>query len=146
MTPERFHQVDEIFQEALDLPPGEREAFLEKPCGPDTALREEVRQLLAHISSSADSNDHHIGGKILAAIKDMATPDPRKAEGRRIGPYRVVSLIGRGGMGSVYLAVRDDDFQQQVAIKLVRGGMDSEELLRRFRYERQLLAFNPTRD
>jgi len=141
MTPERFHQVDEIFQEALDLPPGEREAFLEKACGPDTALREEVRQLLAHISSSADSNDHHIGGTILAAIKDMATPDPRKAEGRRIGPYRVVSLIGRGGMGSVYLAVRDDDFQQQVAIKLVRGGMDSEEVLRRFRYERQLLAF-----
>ena len=65
----------------------------------------------------------------------------RPVEGRRIGPYRVVREIGRGGMGAVYLAARaDEQFEQRVAIKLIKRGMDTDDIIRRFRNERQILA------
>src|SRR5262249_1030754 len=142
MTPERFRQIDEVFQQALDQSPAQRTAFLESACGGDTALRDEVRELLLSPPSLPSTGiPHSVQKDITAGIKELAMPPPSSGEGRRIGNYRVLSLLGRGGMGAVYLAIRDNDFQQQVAIKLVRGGMDSEGLLRRFRYERQLLAF-----
>jgi serine/threonine protein kinase len=61
--------------------------------------------------------------------------------GERLGIYRIIREIGRGGMGSVYLASRDDaEFQKEVALKIVKRGMDTAEVLQRFRYERQILA------
>src|SRR5262249_56131407 len=61
-------------------------------------------------------------------------------DGRRIGPYQVERMIGSGGMGSVYVALRVDDLQQRVALKLIKRGLDSDELVQRFRLERQVLA------
>jgi eukaryotic-like serine/threonine-protein kinase len=139
MTPERFQQIDRIFQQVLDQPPDERSSFLQNACADDPDLHKEVQELLAHESGH---NGLSLSIRISGVANDIVETQAPNLEGRRIGAYKVVRRIGRGGMGAVYLALRDDDFQQQVAIKVVRGGgMDSEELLRRLRYERQLLAF-----
>src|SRR5580704_16950729 len=85
----------------------------------------------------------------LRDSKLTSDPVPRGAEfpaaasfiGQRCGPYQIVREVGRGGMGAVYLAGRvDDEFKQRVAIKVLRTGIDAEEILRRFRHERQILA------
>src|SRR5918998_3356840 len=113
MTPERWKKVEEVFQAALDLPAGERQGFVA-----------EVR------AGGADPATNPVTGGFV---------DP--AIGRRIGAYRVVREIGRGGMGAVYLAERaDGEFRQRVAVKLIKRGMDTDFILRRFRNERQILA------
>ena len=74
-------------------------------------------------------------------LTDVVSPAVIDMAGRRIGPYRLVRLLGRGGMGSVHLAVRDDDqYRKEVAIKLLKRGMDTDFMLHRFRQERQILA------
>ncbi|RMH21978.1 MAG: serine/threonine-protein kinase [Acidobacteria bacterium] len=74
-------------------------------------------------------------------MDDRRQPVEEEGEvGRRIGPYRIVRLLGRGGMGAVYLAVREDEFEQRVALKLIQSGLDSAEVIRRFHVERQILA------
>ncbi|MCP4659330.1 MAG: serine/threonine protein kinase [bacterium] len=136
MTPERWQQVKAILGDALELPPAKRAAFLEQTCGEDPALRQEVESLLELTEQSTDF------------IEESAFPMPTLhseipgdlATGLRIGHYRALRLLARGGMGSVYLAVRADDFEKQVALKLIKRGMDSEEIVRRFRNERQILA------
>ena len=90
--------------------------------------------------SESDRQDGHI---IASGIASEAARlfSAQELIGDRLGAYRVVEEIGRGGMGDVYLAIRDDDeFQKQVAIKVVRRGMDTADVLHRFRYERQILA------
>jgi serine/threonine protein kinase len=101
-------------------------------------LRHDVEALLASSEEAGDFIEkpalQHNASTLAAAI-----PDP--AIGRRVGPYRVIGEIGSGGMGTVYRAVRaDDHFRQQVAIKIVKRGMDTDFILRRFRNERQILA------
>src|SRR5918998_1283734 len=113
MTPERWKKVEEVFQAALDLPAGERQGFVA-----------EVR------AGGADPATNPVTGGFV---------DP--ALGRRIGAYRIAREIGRGGMGAVYLAERaDSEFRRRVAIKLIKRGMDTDFILRRFRNERQILA------
>jgi tetratricopeptide (TPR) repeat protein len=132
---DRWKQAENLFLEAVDLPPEERVRYLEQACAADSQLYEEVESLLA-----ADARN---GADIAAAIQCEAQAFFRTPgePGTRIGAYRILSEIGRGGMGTVFLAVRDDDhFRKQVAIKLIRPGMDTEDLLTRFRHERQILA------
>lgn len=142
MTPERWLQVKEIFNAALDRPVGEREPFLDKACGDDQSLRHQVEYLL---------NSHQHAGDFIetpAAVSfdslfadDAITLQLDSMAGRRIGAYKLIREIGRGGMGAVYLAVRaDNQFNQRAAIKLVKRGMDTDFILRRFRNERQILA------
>ena len=132
---QRRRRIDELFSEAAELPTESRPAFLTEACGDDAALRFEVESLLAYDPGTEDS----ISGLIeqaAAALFDSDLP-----EGTRIGPYRVLEELGRGGMGAVYLAVRDDDaYQKRVAIKLVKRGMDTDAVIGRFRQERQVLA------
>jgi serine/threonine-protein kinase len=117
-TPERLRQVRALFDAVMDQPTTERDAYLDHVTQADTTLREEVRELLAADSAAED-----------------------RSVGMRLGPYEIVRLIGRGGMGAVYEAVRaDDSFRKRVAIKLVPGGLASELTLARFRRERQILA------
>jgi tetratricopeptide (TPR) repeat protein len=132
---DRWKQAENLFLAAVDLPPEEQARYLAEACAADTQLYEEVESLLA-----ADARN---GEDIAAAIQGEAHAffSPQGQPGMRIGAYRILSEIGRGGMGTVYLAVRDDDqFSKQVAIKLIRPGMDTEDLLTRFRHERQILA------
>lgn len=127
MTPERYQEVKRILGEALERRPEERTTFLTDACSGDPELRHEVDSLL---------------GADAAAGEFLTQPALEGLPGSRLGPYKVFEEIGRGGMGAVYRAVRDDEqFQQEVAIKVVKRGMDTDAVLERFRYERQILAF-----
>src|SRR5581483_1391758 len=134
MRSDYWDRVANLFESAADLSPVEQKHFLDSACTGDAELRAEMDALLA--------SDRKNGAGISAAVASEASlvfDSPRP--GDRLGPYRVVREIGRGGMGAVYLATRDDNqFHKQVAIKIVKRGMDTAEVLARFRYERQILA------
>lgn len=133
-----------IFEAALDLPASERAAFVAEACAGDTDLEAEVRALLAADAAAEGFLDSPpaLEPALESARHASAADDaPHPDIGRRIGPYRLDAMIGRGGMGTVFLARRlDGDFEQRVAIKIIRRGMDTEDLLARFRRERRLLA------
>jgi len=134
VTPDRWQQVKAVLEDALEQEGAARTAFLAEACQGDDELRQEVESLLA---SEAEIGDF-IETPVFRIHPQEEAP---LALGQRIGAYRVVRELGRGGMGSVYLAERaDEEFEQRVAIKVVRRGMDTEEILRRFRSERQILA------
>ena len=136
MTPERLQRAREIFEEALECRPEERDDLLTRRCGEDGELRAQVEKLLcAH-----DQAEHFLETPPFIDPARMGeTPEP--VVGRRIGPYRILREIGQGGMSAVYLAVRaDDEYEKQVAIKLVWPGLRGDELIRRFKRERQILA------
>ena len=136
MNPERWGRIEELFRTAIDRPADERDAYLTRVCGSDEDLRREVLSLLER-----DSDEDFIRDPIAnAALAFTAKPND-DLTGERIGPYRVTRLIGRGGMGDVYEAERDDEhFQQQVAIKIIKRGMDTDFVRDRFLRERQILA------
>ncbi|MGI9176223.1 MAG: serine/threonine protein kinase, partial [Rhodothermales bacterium] len=142
MSPEHWQRIDRLFDEALDLPPDERMAFLDGACDGDEALREEVEALLTACENATGFLDQppiSLAETALSPFFEM--PEDDLAPGQSIGPYRIVEPIGRGGMGAVYLAERDDGhFQKRVALKVVKRGMDTDEIVGRFRYERQILA------
>jgi len=137
MSPERWQQIKEVFQAALDLAPDERTAYVRGACASDPEALREVESLLASEQDSAgflaDSAE-----QLVPELLEEEAPDA--LVGRRIGPYRIVREIGAGGMGTVYLAGRVDEFRQQVALKLMRPGLDSRMVVSRFRHERQILA------
>lgn len=141
LTPDRWHQIDHLFRQALELPQDQRPDFIEAAAGDDLSLRKEVETLLA---AETDAGDYF--GESIDAFAEPLLPGLRAALepsdiGQHIGPYRIIKEIGRGGMGAVYLAERDDDqFQHQVALKRIKRGMDTDEIVQRFRYERQILA------
>jgi len=124
-----------MFFAAADLPAGDQDRFLDGVCRDDPDLRQDVDSLLA--ADRTHSRD--IALAVEAVAQQILGVDP--VIGARFGPWRVSREIGRGGMGIVYLVVRDDtQFQKQAALKLMRAGMDTAELLLRFRHERQILA------
>ncbi|HLL16540.1 MAG TPA: protein kinase, partial [Pyrinomonadaceae bacterium] len=148
MTPERWKQVEELFQAALDLPRDERPGFIAEAGATDDALRKQVEALVAQYEEAGDFIEApaFAGGGFNPGSAAFRTTQPTDLEddpmaGARVGAYKIVREIGRGGMGAVYLAVRaDSEYQKRVAIKLVKRGMDTDFILRRFRNERQILA------
>ncbi len=135
---ERWRAAKEIFTGACGLDGAERAAYLETACAGKAGLREEVESLL-EADAAAEGFLETPALAASAAVVAEALPDPQC--GRRYGPYRVVAPIGHGGMGDVYDAVRDDgQYEQRVALKLLRMGFDAEFARRRFRVERQILA------
>jgi serine/threonine protein kinase len=134
-TAQRWQRVKTILADALEIPsPRERTAFLEGSCDGDTTLMREVEALLAQSTRSLDD----LADNTPVAFTRAAPPQPA---GRRIGAYEIVRELGRGGMGAVYLAKRvDGQFEKQVAIKLLKRGTDTDEILRRFQAERRILA------
>ncbi|MGJ5815150.1 protein kinase domain-containing protein [Paludibaculum fermentans] len=136
MGPDNWKRVEELFNEAVELPKAERARWLDEQCAGDAELRTEVLALLDSDEAAQGFVEQEVAGAVLELHSRRAAP-----ETRRIGPYRLVRELGRGGMGTVYLAERaDDQYQGEVAIKLVRQGMDTEFFLARFRRERQTLA------
>ena len=134
LSPARRAEIEGVFERALDLTGEQRGAWLSERCADDAELRAEVDALLA-----AHESPVGILERRLAPATTALAAEPLRD--RRIGPYRVVRELGRGGMGVVYLAERDDgEFRREVAIKLLRNSPDAEELHRRFIAERQILA------
>ena len=139
MKAELWQQVREILDRAIAMPVAERSAYLEIACGGDQDLRNEVESLL---------HSHDDAGSVFlknpaADVKNAFSQLVAKATriGRRVGVYQIVEEIGHGGMGEVYRAFRaDGQYEKEVALKLVRIGLDTPALLERFRHERQILA------
>ena len=137
MESERWRRVQELFAAAAEVPAAERDAFLTERTGDNDELRREVESLLAADSASDEFLEQPaLPGRISQILADGP---PDEVEGR-IGPYRLLRKLGEGGMSRVYLAVRDDGLQRLVALKVIRRGLKSEDLLHRFRTERQILA------
>lgn len=124
----RHERVSELFSRTIDLPPDRREAFLRGECGEDRTLFDEVWSLLAHDEDES----------ILGAAEDLLPQD--LAPGERVGRYRILEKIGEGGMGVVYLAEQERPIRRRVALKIIKLGMDTREVVARFEAERQALA------
>jgi serine/threonine protein kinase len=134
MTRKRWERICAVFDEAVACEPQKRSQLLDEACGGDAALRAEVEALLAN--DRGDEFLEPIGGTGRAPTDGAADP----FVGHRVGHYEIKRRIGQGGMGNVYLGVRTEDYTTQVAIKLIRRGMDSEIMLDRFKNEMQFQA------
>ncbi|MGI8432245.1 MAG: protein kinase domain-containing protein [Chthoniobacterales bacterium] len=133
-----YLRLQEIFHAAVDLPLKERTAYLETQCGDDPELRREV-EALVEADALTDDFTEQIESAVPTSLPEEEGGEPMV--GQQFGAYRVIREIGRGGLGTVYLAERaDDEYRKEVALKLVRRGLDTEDILRRFRHERQILA------
>ena len=138
MTPERLARIRALFDAALELTVDARVPFLRQSCGEDNALQAEVESLLDALDRGDTSWERPLGTALADA---MAGGGDAAWVGTRVGSYALTRLIGVGGMGAVYEGVRDDDqFQKRVALKFLRRGHEGDLAIRRFRYERQILA------
>jgi serine/threonine protein kinase len=134
MSPEQWQKVKEIFNAAIESPVIEREALLDNES--DAEVLREVEKLLL-----ADADDSFSEMPVVNLSELWRDDAAENFEGKQIGNYKIVREIGRGGMGTVFEAVRETDgFVQRVAVKLIKRGMDTDEILRRFRNERKILA------
>lgn len=132
--------LDGLFEQTLDLPPEQRPAFLDRVCAGQPHLRAQLDELLRLAASEGSSPlPAVLSGPLWRELVDelqLSGPSSRIA-----GRWRLLDEIGRGGMGAVYRAARDDgEFEQQAAVKLLPPGLESEDVLRRFARERQILA------
>ena len=139
-TSERWSLIKRIFQDALEREPGERDAFLDAACTGDHSLRQEVDSLLRAFEEAGSYLDGPLGADELPTLGLDDVPDDNDELPGQIGPYKILSLLGEGGMGSVYLAEQSEPFQRRVAIKIIKLGMDTKEVVARFESERQALA------
>ena len=143
MQADTWQRVRDLFERASDLPASERSAFLDLACAGEPGLRHEVELLLRADAGSAATAGLAAGHPDLVEAFDADAREREREQlaGRRIGAWRLLREIGRGGMGAVWLAERADGaYAQKAAVKLVRGGWDADALLQRFRAERQILA------
>ena len=131
----RRERLEELFAEAVDLPATARAARIAEVAAGDPELATELGELVA-----LATDDARLVTTVAAAVGALAAT-PAAQPGGRVGPYRLRAVIGEGGMGTVYLAERDDaEYRRRVAIKILRNGLGSTEAVARFRDERQLLA------
>lgn len=131
-------RVEQLFNQALQLPQVERTAFLQTACGPDTAQFDQITSLLT-ASEQADNYFESLGAKL--GLKSVFDGDLELPQSKSVGPYKLIRLIGRGGMGAVYLAERaDEHFEKAVALKILPIGIGGDAARQRFLAERQILA------
>jgi serine/threonine protein kinase/tetratricopeptide (TPR) repeat protein len=136
MSDLRWRRLEEIFHRALEVPPEERRALLDAACAGDDALRREVEALLRNSDPAAE----RVGRVVADAAAGLAASAGANPVGTVIDAYRVVARLGEGGMGEVFLAEQDAPVHRRVALKTIKPGMDTREVLRRFEAERQSLA------
>lgn len=134
-------QLKELFHAAVELAPHDREVFLKGSCRGDDELHHEVSALLSAHESAGDFIQQPALVDIGLVANDGQADSNAAVTGQQIGSYQIIRELGRGGMGSVYLAARaDESFDKQVALKLIKRGMDSDAIIKRFVMERQILA------
>jgi len=137
MTAADFKAIEEAFQHALELEDDAREAYLKELTNEHSEIAARVRQLLKADAATGDS----FAGPIAASVKALAEETEDPWVGRTVGDWRVVSRIGAGGMGAVFLAERaDDEYAQKVALKVMGAQLLDQNAAARFRAERQILA------
>src|SRR5262245_56283768 len=123
--PIAWRRLQEVFDAAAGVAPAARDAFLDQQCAGDPLLRDQVASLLLHYDADSDRLRAAVGEAL-----DAAPLAPAPKSGQRLGPYRIERAIGEGGMGTVYLAVRDDEvYRKQVAIKILRVGLGGGSML-----------------
>jgi serine/threonine protein kinase len=136
ITPERFQKIRALFEAVLQVDRERRDTWLREACKNDPALLTSVEELLIANEAAGETDACPIS--LTVAKEEPVFP---RFEGRRIGQYQIISEIGHGGMGSVYLARRADDvFSKQIALKVLRAERIYPALLRRFRQEREIIA------
>jgi eukaryotic-like serine/threonine-protein kinase len=145
MDVDRMRRVEAVLDAALTREPSEWPALLEEACSGDAELRLEVEAFLARLDTASRFLESPPGAIAAALLAEQRESEDRLAAdsyaGRRIGAYRIDRELGRGGMSRVFLAERaDGQFEQKVALKLLRPGLDSDLDLARLRAERQILA------
>ncbi len=139
MNPERWQKINEIFHAAIERGADERSSFLAESCQGDEELFKEVEKLV----SAHNRADDFIQKPVFTDAVQLLSTERETSGfvGKRFGVYKVIEEIGRGGMGAVFLAERvDKQFEKRVAVKVIKRGMDTDAVLRRFRHERQILA------
>jgi serine/threonine-protein kinase len=141
-SPDRWDEIEAALEAALEVSPENRSALLDRLCAADGELRREVDSLLAAGSPDDDFLELTVDAFAAPYLDHVAkAPIETDSPGDTVGRYRLIESIGRGGMGTVWLAGRSDgQFEQKVALKLVKRGMDTDEILDRFLRERQILA------
>ncbi len=132
MKQDRWSRLQAIFYAAAEIEPSGRGEYLDRACGEDRSLRREIDSLIS------DTQDHRT---FTRAIGQMAASIVGVCVGDKLGPWQIVRELGKGGMGSVFLAVRaDDQYRQQAAVKTMNIGLSGPDMMKRFRAERQILA------
>ncbi len=148
MDSNRRQKARQVFMEVAELPTTDRPAALARACGDDAALRAEVEALLrAHegaarflASPTADAAGDAMPTANFPGNAPTTSGSPREGPGTRIGPYKLLQQIGEGGFGSVFLAQQEQPVQRKVALKIIKLGMDTRQVVARFEQERQALA------
>jgi eukaryotic-like serine/threonine-protein kinase len=140
---DRLNREETIFHAALELAPDKRDVYIDLACGKDEALRHRIEVLLR---AEGEADPFFRKGPLSAAIGEdpdgvatLAMPVTEKA-GDRIGRYKLLQQIGEGGCGVVYMAEQEEPVRRRVALKVIKLGMDTKQVIARFEAERQALA------
>jgi len=132
--------ANDLFVRALELPGDERDEFIREACGDDAGLLLEVRKLLVDAGlADAIFGENPDGTRISGFVAEQSTAGQEDV-GDRIGPYQLLQMIGEGGFGAVWMAEQSEPIARKVALKVIKAGMDTKEVLARFGAERQALA------
>ncbi|HWB43350.1 MAG TPA: serine/threonine-protein kinase, partial [Gemmatimonadales bacterium] len=149
MSREEWERLEGILDEALELPPGDRLSFIERACGTEEPLRQRATAMLEAADRAGAFLEMPADGFAPGLLREVAVEagagsaagEDQSAAGDRLGPYRLLRELGRGGMGAVYLAERDDEqFTRRVAVKVLPAGPLSRGLRTRFLLERRILG------
>src|SRR5262245_44781366 len=130
---EALDRLESLFVTALQKPPADRAAYLDQACGDDRAVRQQVEALL-HAQAAAGS---FLQAPPTGPCASVGEPPVSEAPGAVIGLYKLLQQIGEGGMGTVWMAEQKEPIQRRVAVKVIKAGMDSKQVLARFEAERQ---------
>ncbi|MCX5691206.1 MAG: WD40 repeat domain-containing serine/threonine-protein kinase [Planctomycetota bacterium] len=140
MTPEMQRRVEEVFLAVAERPPEEQDAALREHCGDDTTVYREVRSLLGfHEQADAFLNPKELQVTAAGFMGGKGMRDEALAPSRRVGDFTIKSVLGKGGMGIVYVAEQERP-RRTVALKVIRGGFSTESLIRRFEHEAEVLG------
>ena len=138
MTSSRHERVAKLFHEACELDSAERACFLDEACAGDDELRAEIESLIARDAGST-SDRVNLTDRVRGMVADLAS-EIGLEESTHIGPYRLLDKLGEGGMGEVWLAEQTEPVRRKVALKVIKQGMDTKQVVARFEAERQALA------